>query len=276
MVSQRNFQKLKSRLERLLIPYIIYPLFVWSINNLMFLITKYNRFNRLLTLNELKLNLIVGKGIFGIGVLWFHFNLLILTIPFFISSIFLGIYFLILFQIIGFINLIIQYSEINYKYFIQYNINISMPLGNLAETFTVAIFAFSLSEINIFQIFLKNRKKSLFFSILFLYLISNYKIFSPLYGFSSAGLKQNIISFLLFNIFYLIDLESINSTILGLIQQTTKFTQGIYCLHFLIQYYLKLKLDKNGTFIGCVFLIALKRRYNFRHGHLFLLIKLLF
>ena len=159
MVSQRNFQKLKSRLERLLIPYIIYPLFVWSINNLMFLITKYNRFNRLLTLNELKLNLIVGKGIFGIGVLWFHFNLLILTIPFFISSIFLGIYFLILFQIIGFINLIIQYSEINYKYFIQYNINISMPLGNLAETFTMAIFAFSLSEINIFQIFLKNRKK---------------------------------------------------------------------------------------------------------------------
>ena len=83
----------------------------------MFLILKYNRFTRILTFEELKLNLILGKGIFGIGVLWFHFNLIIFTIIFFISSFFLEDFFLISFQIIAYISYSIQYSQINYEFF---------------------------------------------------------------------------------------------------------------------------------------------------------------
>ena len=132
----------------------------------MFLIIKYNRFNRLLTFKELLLNLIVGKGIFGIGVLWFHFNLIILSLLFFFFSFILKSYFLILFQIIALITLIIQYSEINYQFFNGYTINISMSIGNLVETLTIAIFAFSLSHNNIFKFFLKNREKYLLFSFL--------------------------------------------------------------------------------------------------------------
>ena len=77
IVSTRNTYKMKLRLERLFIPFIVYPILVWIINNLMFFIIKFNRFSRFLTINELILNLLVGKGIFGIGVLWFQFNLIL-------------------------------------------------------------------------------------------------------------------------------------------------------------------------------------------------------
>ena len=262
-ISQKNINKIKLRFERLLIPYIIYPILVWIFNNLMFLIIKYNRFNRLLTFKELLLNLIVGKGIFGIGVLWFHFNLIILSLLFFIFSFILKSYFLILFQIIALITLIIQYSEINYQFFNGYTINISMSIGNLVETLTIAIFAFSLSHNNIFKFFLKNREKYLLFSFFFLYLIFYYNIFSPLYGFSSAGIKQNIIAFLIFNIFFITPFELLHSKIISLIKQITKYTQGIYCIHFLIQYYFRLRFDKHGTFIGCMILYIISYFFSF-------------
>ena len=232
-ISQTNSFKLKLRLERLLIPYIIYPVIVWIINNIMFLLIKFNRFHRLLTLRELIMNLIVGKGIFGIGVLWFHFNLLIFTLLFFIFAYFLKNYFLSVFQIIALYSYIIQYSKINYNFFKQYKINISMPVGNLVETFPIAILAFSSASINFFQRLLTDRKKFVFLSSFFLYLLFNYNIFSPLKGYSSKGIYKNVIASLLFNIFFLTQFELLNSKILQFIKQMTKYTQGIYC-HFVI------------------------------------------
>jgi len=263
VISQRNIEKLKLRLERLLIPYIIYPFSVWIISNVMFLLLKYNRYNRLLTFKELKLNLILGKGIFGIGVLWFHFNLIIFTIIFFISSAFLKDLFLISFQIIASISYIIQYSKINYEFFHQFKIYISQPIGNLVETLPLAIFAFSLSNYNTFKNLTFNRKKNIFFSAIFLYYIFCYNIFLPIKGFSSAGIKHNISSFFIFSIFFLIPFEELNQKVLSLMQKITKYTQGIYCLHFLIQYYQKLFFDKSGTFIGCIILYIISYFFSF-------------
>ena len=276
IIFQRNTEKLKLRLERLLIPYIIYPIIVWIINNIMFLILKYNRFNRILTFEELKLNLILGKGIFGIGVLWFHFNLIIFTIIFFISSFFLEDFFLISFQIIAFISYSIQYSQINYEFFKHFKIYISQPIGNLVETLPLAIFAFSLYDYNTFKKLSFNRKKSIFFSLIFLYYIFNYNIFLPVTGYQSAGIKHNIVSFLLFSIFFLIPFEELNQKVLSFFQQITKYTQGIYCLHFLIQYYQKLFIDKSGTFIGCIILYIISYFFSFIGFSLFQNTKLKF
>ena len=262
-ISQKNIGKYKQRLERLLIPYIIYPIIVWIINNIMFLIINYNRFNRLLTFKELKLNLIFGKGIFGIGVLWFHFNLIIFTIIFIIFAYFLNDYFLISFQIIASISYIIEYSGVNNKFFHQFKIYVSQPIGNLVETLPIAIFAFSLSNYNIFQKLSYNRIKTIFFFSIFLYYIFYYNIFSPIKGFSSPGIKFNIIAFLLFSIFFLIPFEVLNQKILSVLKKITKYTQGIYCLHFLIQYYFKLLFDRKGTLNGCIILYIVSYFFSF-------------
>ena len=116
--------------------------------------------------------------------------------------------------------------------------------------------AFSLSSIDFYLFLLKNRKKYLIFSIIFFYLISNYKIifFSFPKGFTRPGIHDAFNSVFLFTIFSTLSIEKLNAKIISIIKQVTKYTLGIYCLHFEFQYYFKLKLDKEGTFIGCVIL----------------------
>ena len=88
-ISGRNIQKMKIRLYRLLIPYILWPIITWSFNNISFQIFKKSRFSCFLPFSLLKEQLIVGRPIFA--QLWFHFNLILLTILFFILSLFLKI-----------------------------------------------------------------------------------------------------------------------------------------------------------------------------------------
>mgnify|MGYP002622669644 CR=1 FL=1 len=251
-VSQKNIKKFRIRLERLLIPYLIYPIINWVINNAMFLIIKFNRYNRLLTINDLKTQIIIGRGIYGIAALWFHFNLIIFTILFFISFSLLKKHDLLFFQIAAIISYNIQYSEINYVFFKHYSENIWMSIGNLIETLPIAIFSFSLAAIKFHEILLNNRKKCLFFSLVFLNFLSKYKVFAFLRGFSSTGIKQIFISLFLFSFFFLIPFEILNLKLLLFIKQITKYTQGIYCLHFIFQYYMRLKIEKNGSFLGCI------------------------
>ena len=256
-ILQRNIQKFRLRLERLLVPYIMYPIINWSINNLMFLLIKFNRYNGFLSLQSLKTQILVGRGIYGIAILWFHFNLIIFTLFFFIFSCLLKKYFLSFFQIVAVISYTLQYSGANYLFFIQYSENIWMSIGNLIETFPISIFAFTLASNNYYQFLLEKRKKYIFFSFWLFYLLSNYKIFTIIRGFSSTGIQQIFKSFFLFTFFILLPLDNLNHKLLTMLKQISKYTQGIYCLHFLIQYYLKLIIDKNGSFFGCIILYIL-------------------
>ena len=120
-ISQKNKNKFLLRLERLLVPYIIHPIINWVINNLMFLIIKFNRYNGFLKLKDLTTQIIVGRGIYGIAVLWFHFNLLIFTIFFFIFSFILSNHFLNFFQIFALASYTLQYSGINYRKYLDVN-----------------------------------------------------------------------------------------------------------------------------------------------------------
>ena len=102
IIRRKNTNKMVLRLERLLIPYLFWPLITFAINNLLFLCCKRSRFNRLLTLYELFEQLITGRVFFG--QFWFLSNLLLITIFIFILSFFFEInYFLKIVQAIGII-----------------------------------------------------------------------------------------------------------------------------------------------------------------------------
>ena len=276
IISKRNIMKMKLRLERLLIPYIIYPLIVWIINNFMFFIFKFNRFNRYLNIKELKTHIIIARGISGLGILWFQFDLLFLTLIFFISSFLLKSKFLIFFQIILLICYLVQYNGINYRFFCQYTLNVQMSIGNLIETLPIAIGAFTFSSINIPRLILKNRIIYMFLGIFFLHLIFEYNIFSILEGFSSRGIKYLIISLLLFMIFSLLQNEDFGQKVKVVILHITKYTQGIYCIHILILYYMKSKFNRNGNLIDCISLYLISYIFSFIGFKLFYKTKLKF
>jgi hypothetical protein len=195
------------RLERLLIPYLFWPLITYAINNLLFLYFKRSRFNRLLSLYELFEQLITGRVFFG--QFWFLSNLLLITIFIFILSFFFEInYFLKIVQAIGIISYFLQYSTYNYIFFDNYKDCISHSLGHFVETFPIAISAFIISKYNIPNRITSKRYTIIFYCILGNYFIYNYKIFMEIkiYGhrYNYNGFDKNIFAILSFFAFYLI------------------------------------------------------------------------
>ena len=72
VINGRNIEKMKLRLERLLIPYFIWPIITWSLSNIIFFLFNKSRFGRLLTLYELIEQWIIGRKFFG--QFWFLFK----------------------------------------------------------------------------------------------------------------------------------------------------------------------------------------------------------
>ena len=250
---ERNIKKIKFRFKRLLIPYFIWPIIVFIINDLFYFTFKFNRYGRFLNFNDLKTQLIIGRKY--IGVLWFQFNLLFFTLLFFIIAFLFKKNFLFILQTIGMISYILQYSEINYNFFNEYKGTISRTLGYFCEMAPIAVTSLSFSSLNIIKKLENHRKKILFFSFIFLYFLFHYNIFSDIKGFAYRGIIKIFGSFFLFVIFILFPLENIDSLrIILFIKQFTSYTQGIYCLHSIINDYLKLLFHfiKDSTFLGCI------------------------
>ena len=129
IIKDRNSNKMKLKLERLFIPYLIWPLFIWCFNNLLYLTIEKNRFGRMISFKELKLQIITGRMFFI--QLWFIFNLLILSIFFFIISFLYGYIFMLILNLVSIICYLIQHFGDNYNnsiFIIYYIHNIKIVL----------------------------------------------------------------------------------------------------------------------------------------------------
>lgn len=254
LVSKRSISKFKLRIKKLLIPFYIFPIVIWFVNNVLFCIFHWNRFNRFLTLYELRNQLIIGRGIFGIGVLWFQFNLIIFTIIFFIMSFLFKSNFLAIFHIICIICYYLQYSGINYLFFCNYSQTITYTLGNIIETLPIAIEAFTFESIKIIERLKNHHKASKFFSFFGILFLIRYQIFTEPNGFSSKGVIYLFSSLLLFITFSSININIKNNYANRIIRQITSYTQGIYCLHFILYLNLKIIINIKDTFSTCFLL----------------------
>ena len=267
IIRSKNTKKMIIRLERLLIPYLFWPLITYVVNNLLFLYYKKSRFNRLLTLNELIEQLVTGR-IFYIHF-WFLFNLLLISILFFILSFFFEIKnFLNIVQAIGIISYFLQYSTYIYIFFDNYKDCISHSLGHFVETFPIAISAFIISKYNIPNRITSKRYTIIFYCILGNYFIYNYKIFMEIkiYGhrYNYNGFDKNIFAILSFFAFYLIPIDNIQLNKLKIfINIVTKYTQGIYCLHIIVFHFATSIIHLKRTFNGCLIIYIISYLLSF-------------
>lgn len=210
IIKTKNTIKMKLRLERLLIPYLGWPIITWTLNNLSYLLFKKSYFGYFIPFIKLKEQLIIGRIFFG--QFWFLFNLLFFTIFFFIITHFLNITsFLKLNQFFAIISYILQYSKYNYYFFDHYNKCVSHSIGHFVETFPIAVTAFLLN----FSEFLSNSKNRrnfvIFYCFIVNYFIYKFSIFMSIeiYGkkYNYNGIDKNIFAFLSFVGFFLIPFE---------------------------------------------------------------------
>ena len=244
-----DIKKTKLRLERLFIPYIIWSFISW--------ILKYFEIKNIKFLYSLKIFIIhlINGHMFNYS-LWFQNILILITISFIIIVYLFKRNCLKAFVFIYIICYILQYSEINYKFFSNnFTINSSATFGRFVEAFPNAISGFYLSYINIIPIVKKNKKIILFFNILFL-LITIFHKFDKFHNFKYGGIRLNLAGISIFIFFSYLPLENLrNKILIKIFLLITSHTGGIYFIHRLIgngYLFSKLFPSIKGTFSGCI------------------------
>ena len=257
----RNINIIKSRFERLLIPYIVWPSIIWFTNNIIFIIFKTNRFERMLTFYDFKIQILVGRGFHG--PMWFIFSLIIFTLFFVIVSFLFKENFLFVLLIFAIISYSIQYSDFSYDFFNEFNECIRGSLGHCLATFPVSIIALAFSSINLIEIIKEHYKKSIFLSFLMIYFIYKNDIFVNLHWY--YGFKKAFMTILIFIFFAALPIQEINNKFFFLVIKTiTSYTQGIYCMHLIIYYYLvNFSSISEINFKGCLIIYLISYYISF-------------
>ena len=244
----KNIEKIKKRFERLLIPYLFWPIIIWIINNFLFYTFKLNfKFS----FNDLKIQLMTGHCF--MSILWFHYNLIFATLLI-IIIIFLSLNYsvLIMFNLCIFA-FYFQYSKLNYNIFSKYGYYKEYTFGRFSEIIPYCIIGFIIPSLNLLIILRKYRIYSIYFLLLIFLFLLKYEVFIYINGFTYQGIVLAVKSSLVFLIGLLMPYEKItNKYIINIIKIVTSYTSGVYFLHTNVERFMKksIKLIKNGTLSG--------------------------
>lgn len=272
LFKSKDIRKIKIRFQRLLIPYFIWPIIIFSLNNLLsFLFLKIKKFS----IKNLILQLLTGHVF--MTVLWFQYDLIFITL--FIVIIHLLFNEKIVFHIL--INLKIfgiffTYSNYNFYYFDKYGYNKKYTFGRFFEIIPYCITGYILAYLNIVHILSNHRNTSINIFVPIIIIIIKYKIFLKIKGFGFQGLKLFALSINIFFLFSLIPTKIIrNKNIIKFIEFISNHTAGIYYIHKSLSYYLSIfsfvnKKKLNGAIIIYIisYNISLFGKFKFKNTKL--------
>ena len=247
-----DYKILCKRIIRLLIPYIIWPIFFWELNE--YIDRKYNKvYSNSFEVLKQQL-LLANRYIFP---LWFNLVLIIITMFFSLIIFIFRKHSLFILQLILILSYIFQYSGYNFNNFFLRNPYYNVRSYNSIHTsIPFAVTGYTLGYYNFFDIIKKNKIKTCVFSYLTYNMIADYNIFTNINNMNYyAGINLNIQSICLILIFSLFPFFLItNNIIRKFLIFITNYTGGIYYLHVPLKKYLnKYSTDiYNGTFFGLI------------------------
>lgn len=235
-LSSLKIKKNLERLMRLLIPYIGWPLIIRKINKIFN--KKYN-INLPTSHEELKNQLLWGTVY--LEHFWFLWDMIIITISFFIIIAIFRKHFLFVLQILLIMSYVSQYSGYNFNRIKNYPYHIKYPLGRLTESVTYSVTGFILGFYKVIDILQKHKIKTIIISAMIYQVMLDYNIFTNVKGFSYQGIHLNIKSISLIFIFAMLPFEKIiNKKIITIL---TNYSGGIFYLHIPFGHYLKVYFD---------------------------------
>lgn len=247
-LKKKDIIKIKLRFQRILIPYIIWPILLFIFNNILFKLFEFSLYNKELLLNDIVVQFIMGQTFHSI--FYFQFNLIFLTILFTIISILFKKSFIFIFQILLIIAYIFQYSYLNLYTFKKYSNNIALSLGHIFEFLPFAVMGIILRHLDINAKIKQFKCLTIIYSGIILFLILKYDIFVRIKGYFYPGVLYNIGGNCIFILFSLLSFQ--NKKLIFLLKIITKYTGGIYYIHPICFRILKLKFlfIKNTTLHG--------------------------
>lgn len=221
------------RIRRLLLPQIIWSIIYFVIYWLISVITRHNLVNGI---SDFFWQLFTGHSPRLNATMWFQFNLIVISIFFFVV-----LYFFnqnvgqITIVLIGCLCLLLQYSELNYQIFGALRYELSYPLGRLSETIPMAVCGYFIAKYNL----LKPTQNSIWnlliagiVVITFLIVDKSSYTISGSFGYAGIGKIGVAVGILMAAVN--INFDVLNIRILHFIKFISRYTLGIYCGHRLI------------------------------------------
>ena len=246
-----NINFLISRLSRLFIPYILWPIIVWNINHI--LNAKYHtHFPD--TYNILKLQLLWGSRY--MFQFWFQWNIIAITLLFFIIILIFRSHSLFFFVLLLILSYISQYSGYYMKYiYLKYPDYNRCTISRIFEMIPFGVTGLIFGYYKILNNFKSRRIKVLIISLVAFTAIQNYNIFANINGLTYYGINLNILSLCIIFIFALFPGDKIkNKYLLKFLILLSNNSSGVYYLHLTIHQYFRFYIDeiKKSTFFGVI------------------------
>ena len=253
ILNQRAITKIKSRFIRLLYPYILWSIVVFSLNNILNKFSTLGNRIKQFSLKDLYLQILTGSKYYR--VFWFQFNLIFLSQLFAIFSFVLKRNLIIFLELLGIISLFLLFSKINSIIFFPYAECIRMSVGRLNSSLPLAIIGCIYGSYNLL---LKINNLNWHLNVILLslvYILFKYDIFIIYPGFAySNTLLYIFASTILFILFGSIKVDKF--IILNkIIKIITKYTGGIYYIHRIFPSYIFLFFNVNKISYFYSFLI---------------------
>jgi len=228
ILNYKNIFKINQRFQRILIPYIIWPIILFIFNNILFIRFRFSLYNKKLLLIDFVLQLIFGQKFQFI--FYYQFNLIILTLLFTIISFLFNKSFTLIFQMLLIISYIFQYSYLNLNIFEEYSNTIKISLGHISEFLPFAVMGVALRHLDIITKLKEFKFKTIIYIAIIFILILKFDIFGGIKGYFYPGIIYNIGGNCIFILFSLFSFQ--NKKLISLLKLITKFTGGIYYIHW--------------------------------------------
>lgn len=222
----RNINKFKQRFQRLLIPYIVWPIIIFMTNNIFFFILKSKLYK---SFKDLKNQLLTGHSF--IPSLWFQWDLIFEIFLFIVIELLFHKYIIIILINMEITSYFLQYSNYNYYFFQNFIYEQKFTFGRLMEILPYSISGLIISHSQLMSILEKNRIKTLCFCFSTFYFFYKYNLIAEPLGFYYQGLRLHIQSICLFITFTIISFDRLPFILIKTIKNISTLTPGIYYIH---------------------------------------------
>lgn len=235
-----------NRLERLLIPYIFWPIIIFLFNNY---IINSLKIHIKYTFKQLIFQFIIGRGI--INPMWFQIDLIALTFLFIVIIYVFKQSYLFLLHLLMLLSYIFQYS--NYYYYVFGNLknDFQITLNRGIMMIPFAVTGITLATLDIIN-YLKNYKfRTFIYSFIIFIFFDYFNVFTNSSDYN--GIKLNILSLCIIFNFSIFPYKNVKNKYIHLfIEYMTKYTAGIYYLHTIVYLYLRnyILCIRKGTLAG--------------------------
>ena len=253
-VVSRNYVKQMKRLERLLIPYIIWPIILFFLN---YILKRIIIVKIIYTFKDLRFQLLYGFLNSYLRVLWYQWVLILITICYFLISLLFKNHINFIIIILSIAAFIKEYDGENYRLYKKYRDGRRDTYARIVEMTPFSVIGFLLASQGIINYLRKFKLKTFLVCIFIIYTFFNYNIFLTVKGSGYHGIKMYLISISIFICLAMFPSEKIkNKIFLKIIKKITNHTAGIYFIHEIVFRYIKeyFIIFKNKTLKGCIIL----------------------